>query len=55
MKRPDDKQSPQGGADPAAAPVKGAPEAMSGLGELITGAACLSALILGLLVFGRRL
>ncbi len=31
------------------------PEAMSGLGELITGAACLSALMLGLLVFGRRL
>ena len=31
------------------------PEAMSGWDELITGAACLSALILGFLVFGRRL
>lgn len=31
------------------------PEAMSGLDELITGAACISALMLGFLVFGRRL
>ena len=30
------------------------PEALSGMAELITGAACFSGLLLGLLVFARR-